>query len=70
MNTKFEFLGSPIKDIDHLAKILDVDIDDIFAVSDILNEEMKQKYSIILEKSKMENQQNPMEIGYLKIDKI
>lgn len=29
MNTKFKFLGSPIKDIDHLAKVLDVDIEDI-----------------------------------------
>ncbi|PSE45904.1 RNA-directed DNA polymerase [Acinetobacter nosocomialis] len=29
MNTKFEFLGSPIKDIDHLAEILDLDINDI-----------------------------------------
>ena len=56
--------------VSHIDDKHGVDIDDIFAVSDILPEEMKQKYSIILEKSEMENQQNPMEIGYLKIDKI
>ncbi|WP_297986323.1 DUF1543 domain-containing protein [uncultured Chryseobacterium sp.] len=56
--------------VSHIDDKHGVDIDDIFAISDILPEEMKKKYSIILEKSKMENQQNPMEIGYLKIDKI
>lgn len=42
MNTKFEFLGSPIKDIDHLAKILDVDIEDILYAVQIEDED---KYS-------------------------
>ena len=47
-----------------------LDIDDIFNVSDILPEKMKEKYSIVLVKSDAENQENPMGLGYLKIDKI
>jgi len=44
-----------------------VDIDDIFNVNDLLSEETKEKYSIILEKSNAVHQQNIMKIGYLKI---
>lgn len=47
-----------------------VDIDDIFKVNDILPEKMKEKYSISLIKSNAENQENVVELGYLKIDKI
>lgn len=47
-----------------------VDIDDIFTVNDILPEYMREKYSIILEKSEEENQENISEVGYFKIDKI
>jgi hypothetical protein len=47
-----------------------VDIDDIFNVNDILPQKMKEKYSIILEKSNAEDQKNPMGLGYLKIDKV
>lgn len=47
-----------------------VDIDDIFNVNDILPEKMKEKYSIILEKSDAENQENEIGLGYLKIDKV
>ncbi|MEJ5132445.1 reverse transcriptase family protein [Acinetobacter sp. MYb177] len=42
MNTKFEFLGSPIKDIDHLAEVLDIDIQDILYAMQIEDED---KYS-------------------------
>lgn len=44
-----------------------VDIDDIFSVQDILPQNMKGKYSILLEKSEEKNQENPMHIGYLKV---
>ena len=44
-----------------------VDIDDIFSVQDILTQNMKDKYSILLEKSEEKNQENPMHIGYLKV---
>ena len=47
-----------------------VDIDDIFKVNDILPLEMKEKYSIILKKSGVENPENFTHIGYLKIDKL
>ncbi len=44
-----------------------VDIDDIYEISDLLSKETKEKYSIILEKSDAENQENYMKIGYLKV---
>ena len=47
-----------------------VDIDDIYKISDLLSKEAKKKYSIILEKTDAENQENLMKIGYLKIDKV
>ena len=47
-----------------------VDIDDIYKVNDILPKEIKEKYSLILEKSQAENQVNFTKIGYLKIDKV
>lgn len=56
--------------VSHIDDKHGVDIDDIFNVSDILPQEMKEKYSIVLTKSDAENQENPMGLGYLKIDKI
>ena len=47
-----------------------VDIDDLYKISDLLSKEAKEKYSIILEKTDAENQENLMKIGYLKIDKV
>lgn len=44
-----------------------VDIDDIYNVNDLLSENTKNQYSIILEKSDSENQENVLKIGYLKI---
>jgi len=44
-----------------------VDIDDIYNVNDLLSKKTKEKYSIILEKSEIENQENVMKIGYFKI---
>jgi hypothetical protein len=56
--------------VSHIDDKHGVDIDDIFNVSDILPEKMKEKYSIVLKKSDVENQENLMGLGYLKIDKI
>lgn len=56
--------------VSHIDDKHGVDIDDIFNVSDILPQGMKEKYSISLIKSDAENQENPMGLGYLKIDKI
>lgn len=44
-----------------------VDIDDIFNVHDILPKEMKEKYSIVLEKTDAEIQENEMHLGYMKL---
>ena len=54
----------------HIDDKYGVDIDDIYKVNDILPKEMKEKYSLILEKSQAENQVNFTKIGYLKIDKV
>lgn len=56
--------------VSHIDDKHGVDIDDIFNVNDILPQVMKEKYSIVLKKSNEENQENPMGLGYLKIDKI
>lgn len=56
--------------VSHIDDKHGVDIDDIFNVNDILPQAMKEKYSIILEKSDAENKENPIGLGYLKIDKI
>ena len=51
----------------HIDDKLGVDIDDLYTVNDLLSQITKDKYSIILEKSEVEHQENPMEIGYFKI---
>lgn len=51
----------------HIDDKLGVDIDDIYNLNDLLSPETREKYSIILEKSDIENQQNVMEVGYFKI---
>ena len=47
-----------------------VDIDDIFKVNDILPAEMKEKYSVVLQKSSAELKENPMQVGYFKLSKL
>ncbi|WP_419870317.1 DUF1543 domain-containing protein [Chryseobacterium sp. CT-SW4] len=56
--------------VSHIDDKHGVDIDDIFNVNDILPQKMKDKYSIILDKTEAEDQRNFTEIGYLKIDKL
>ena len=56
--------------VSHIDDKHGVDIDDIFNVNDILPEKMKEKYSIVLEKSNAGNQENEIGLGYLKIDKV
>ena len=51
----------------HIDDKLGVDIDDLYTVNDLLSQITKQKYSIILEKSECENQENVMKVGYFKI---
>lgn len=55
------------KAVSHIDDKHGVDIDDIYNVNDLLPTETKKKYSIILEKSQCENQENEMNIGYLKL---
>lgn len=54
----------------HIDDKYGVDIDDIFKVNDILPEDMKEKYSVVLEKSDAPVQENRMDVGYFKIDKL
>ncbi|CAA7195816.1 hypothetical protein CHRY9293_01972 [Chryseobacterium potabilaquae] len=56
--------------VSHIDDKHGVDIDDIFNVNDILPKHMKEKYSIILEKTDVVTPNSPMGLGYLKLDKI
>lgn len=56
--------------VSHIDDKYAVDIDDIFKVDDILPLEMKEKFSLVLEKTDVENQENFTHIGYLKISKL
>ena len=56
--------------VSHIDDKHGVDIDDIFKVNDLLPQEMKEKYSLILEKSDEVKQKNFIKLKYLKIDKI
>ncbi|MCA6067654.1 DUF1543 domain-containing protein [Chryseobacterium sp. RG1] len=56
--------------VSHIDDKHGVDIDDIFNVTDILPQKMKEKYSIVLKKTDVEGHKNPMGLGYLNIDKI
>ena len=53
--------------VSHIDDKHGVDIDDIYNVNDLLSPESKEKYSINLIKSDVENQENVMRIGYQKI---
>ncbi len=53
--------------VSHVDNKHGVDIDDIYNINDLLSKETKEKYSIILEKSDIGNQENVMEVGYFKI---
>ncbi|PZU85082.1 MAG: DUF1543 domain-containing protein [Chryseobacterium sp.] len=53
--------------VSHIDDKHGVDIDDIYNVQDLLSKNTKEKYSIIFEKSDIENQENVMKIGYLKV---
>lgn len=54
----------------HIDDRYGVDIDEIFNVEDILPKAMKEKYSILLEKSNCSAQENKKALGYFKIDKL
>lgn len=56
--------------VSHIDDKYGVDIDDVFKVNDILPQEMKDKYSLVLEKSDKANQINFTKLKYLKIEKI
>ena len=53
--------------VSHVDDKFGVDIDDLYAVEDILPDEMKAKYSIHLTKTDSQDHENPMHIGYLKV---
>ncbi|MDR6515770.1 DUF1543 domain-containing protein [Chryseobacterium camelliae] len=54
----------------HIDEKHGVDIDDIFRLNDILPDTMKERYSIVLEKSEEQDQTNVMHLGYLRIEKL
>lgn len=54
----------------HIDDKYGVDIDDIFRVEDILPTKMKEKYSLVLEKTDATLSANPMKVGYFKLSKL
>lgn len=56
--------------VSHIDDKHGVDVDDIFKVNDLLPQEMREKYSLVLEKSSEIEQKNFIKLKYLKIDKI
>lgn len=65
----YKTMGFP-EAVSHIDDKHGVDIDDIYKVNDILPLRMKENYSIILEKTEIENQENFTFIGYLAISKL
>ena len=53
--------------VSHIDDKHGVDIDDIFEISEVLPKMMKEKYSIFLQKSSEEHQENLTKIGYIKL---
>lgn len=51
----------------HIDDQYGVDIDDVAKIEDLLPMKMKEKFSIVLEKSTAENQNNKIKIGYFKL---
>ena len=47
-----------------------IDVDDIYNVGDILAENYKQHFSLKITKNETILEENPLHIGYLKLDKI
>ncbi|WP_407402085.1 DUF1543 domain-containing protein [Chryseobacterium sp.] len=67
-STFYKTMGFP-KAVSHIDEKYGVDIDDVFAVDDILPLAMKEKYSIILEPTDTKDQINFSKVGYIKINK-
>lgn len=51
-------------------KIMGIDYNNIFSVNDILPKKMKEKYSIVLKESNIENKENPTGLECVNIDEL
>jgi hypothetical protein len=56
--------------ISHIDDKYGIDVDDIYTVDDILDAEIKEKYSLKISKIKTLLKEDTLHVGYLKIDKI
>ena len=54
----------------HIDDKYGIDVDDIYNVGDILAENYKQHFSLKITKNETILEENPLHIGYLKLDKI
>lgn len=54
----------------HIDDKYGIDVDDIYNVTDILNDHYKEKYSLNIKKIETFFEADPLHIGYLKLDKI
>lgn len=54
----------------HIDDKYGVDVDDIYAITDILPSQLKSKYSIIVSEGNIDDQEDEIHLGYFKFDKI
>lgn len=56
--------------ISHIDDKYGIDVDDIYNISDLLDNQFKEQYSLKIRKSKSNLKENDLHIGYLKLNKI
>ena len=60
------FEGAP----SHVDDKYGVDVDDVFAISDILSEDTKRKYSLFIQPATREQQEDELHLGYFRLDAV
>jgi hypothetical protein len=54
----------------HIDDKYGVDVDDVFEITDILSPELKQQFSILVEKTNDKVLEDELHLGYFKLDTI
>ncbi len=54
----------------HIDDKYGVDVDDIFAIKDILPSDLKNKYSLIIKEADPDTPEDEIHLGYFKLDKV
>lgn len=56
--------------ISHIDEKYGIDVDDIYTISDVLDKQFKEQYSLKIRKSESALKEDDLHIGYLKLNKI